>query len=445
MNNRKLAILITLIVSPMILSNTVNPARSQENKTVNVLKIEGEINNHKESIITKFIDKSNQESHKAMIILLNTLGGSGKSMMNIIEDIKKSKTPIITYVHPQGGRASSAGTYIAMSSDLIAMSPSTSIGACEPILGYDSSGQIIKAPEKIRNFYASYMRSLAEESGRNITIAEKFVTENLSLTTEEALQLGVSDLKASSLEELIKKADDLKTVGNDPTTLNLENAQIENFEKSLSDRVLEVITEPTINYLLFILGIFGLVFGFLSPGWYLPETFGTIALLLAIIGYGYISFQIVGLIFIFISILFFYAELETSTFGFFTAAGLISFFFGSMFLFRGSEDLKRFVSREWYINFRYLVITISILTGAFFVFGVAKIIESKKLKVATGSEQMIGMKGIANEDLDPFGKVKIHGEIWKAKPENGKHIKKHSEVKVIDRDELTLIVKKINS
>lgn len=173
MNNRRLAILITIIIIPIVLSNTISPVRSQQNKTINILKIEGEINNHKESIITQAIDKSNQESHEALIILLDTPGGSGKSMMNIIENIKKSQTPIITYVHPQGGRAASAGTYIAMSTDSIAMSPSTSIGACEPILGYDSSGQINKAPEKIRNFYASYMRTLAEETGRNVTIAEK--------------------------------------------------------------------------------------------------------------------------------------------------------------------------------------------------------------------------------------------------------------------------------
>ncbi len=443
MENKKIISALFLTITILLVINA-EPIRTENKKTeVYLVEVEGEINKLKADIISRSLNQAMKNNYEAIIILMDTPGGSGQAMMDIIKEIESTQIPVITYVHPAGAKAASAGTYISMASDIIAMSPSTSIGACEPILGYDSTGNIIKAPEKIKNFYTSYMKSLAESNGRNVTIAEKFVTENLSLTQEEALQLGIIDLKASSVESLLGKLDGFQIKGEGSQPLNFENAETERYEKSITDQVLNVISEPTVNYILLIVGIFGLAFGFLSPGWHVPEVIGSISLLLAIIGSSYLSFQIIGYILILASIAFFVIELETPTFGLFTAAGVLTFILGSLLLFRVSDDPTRIVSREWYVNFRYIIITVALLTASFFVFGIAKVIQSKKLRPSTGGEQMIGMEGIVDKELNPIGQIKIHGELWKAKAKNQENIGEGSKIKVVDRENLLLLVKKV--
>ncbi len=419
-----------------------------EENQVYLIKIKAEINPSTERVFEDAIKEATQENASALIIQLDTPGGAGDSMMRIIQLIDQSQIPVIIYVAPQGAIAASAGTFISMGAHLVVMAPGTSIGACEPIIGYDpTTGSIQEAPEKYIRFYAGVMRSLAESHGRNAELAEKFVSENLTLTADEALKAGMIDLIARDITDLLEKTEGMETRGpvfGEVATLHLSGSAIVEIELRLTEKILAVITNPNIAYLLMMVGIYGLIFGFLSPGWHVPETIGTICLILAVIAFGYVNLNTGGIILILAAFIFFVIEVATPTFGLFTAAGIFCLFFGSLMLFSlGISDtggIERFVSRDWYVQFRYMVITLAAFSALFFGFGMYKAIRLRLTKPKTGGEEMLGLVGVAIEDLDPEGLIRIRGERWKAEAKT--KIKKHEKVKVTDRKGLLLIVEK---
>ncbi|KYK38452.1 MAG: nodulation protein NfeD [Theionarchaea archaeon] len=431
----------------MVILLMLTQCRAEQNQ-VYLIKIRAEINPSTERVFEDAIKEASSEGASALIIQLDTPGGAGDSMMNIIKLIDQSQVPVIVYVAPQGAIAASAGTFISMGAHLVVMAPGTSIGACEPIIGYDpTTGQIQEAPEKYIKFYAGVMRSLAESHGRDAELAEEFVTENLTLTAEEALDAGIIDLIALDMYELLDKADGMETRGpvfGEVITLSLRDSEIVELELGLIEKILSVITSPNIAYLLMMVGIYGLIFGFLSPGWHVPETIGAVCLILAIIAFGYVSLNVGGIILIIAAFILFAIEAATPTFGLFAFSGGVCLFFGSLMLFRVGmgqpETIERFVSREWYVQFRYLAIAVTVITAAFFSFALYKAIRLRMTKPKTGGEELMGLVGVADEDLDPEGQIKIRGERWRAE---AKHkIKKGEKVKVIDRKGLLLIVEK---
>jgi len=421
--------------------------RAEQNQ-VYLIKVKAEINPSTERIFEDAINEATSEDASALIVQLDTPGGAGDSMMRIIQLIDQSLIPVIIYVAPQGAMAASAGTFISMGAHLVAMAPGTSIGACEPIIGYDpTTGQIQEAPEKYKKFYAGVMRSLAESHGRNSDLAQTFVTENLTLTAVEALEEGMIDVIALDVYEVLEKSDGMQTRGpvfGEIITLQLSGSEIVEIELGLSEKILSVITNPNIAYLLLMVGIYGLVFGFLSPGWHVPETIGAICLILAIIAFGYVTLNVGGIILILAAFTFFIIEIATPTFGLFTFAGAVCLFFGSLMLFRvGIGDagtIDRFVSREWYEQFRILIIVVTVFSALFFGFGIYKALRLRFTKPKTGGEEMLGLVGVADEDLDPEGQIKIRGERWRAEAKT--KIKKGEKVKVIDRKGLLLVVEK---
>jgi len=421
--------------------------RAEQNQ-VYLIKVKAEINPSTERIFEDAINEATSEDASALIVQLDTPGGAGDSMMRIIQLIDQSLIPVIIYVAPQGAMAASAGTFISMGAHLVAMAPGTSIGACEPIIGYDpTTGQIQEAPEKYKKFYAGVMRSLAESHGRNSDLAQTFVTENLTLTAVEALEEGMIDVIALDVYEVLEKSDGMQTRGpvfGEIITLQLSGSEIVEIELGLSEKILSVITNPNIAYLLLMVGIYGLVFGFLSPGWHVPETIGAICLILAIIAFGYVTLNVGGIILILAAFTFFIIEIATPTFGLFTFAGAVCLFFGSLMLFRvGIGDagtIDRFVSREWYEQFRILIIVVTVFSALFFGFGIYKALRLRFTKPKTGGEEMLGLVGVADEGLDPEGQIKIRGERWRAEAKT--KIKKGEKVKVIDRKGLLLVVEK---
>ena len=434
-----------LLIIPLLI---ICSCKAQHNE-VYLIKISAEINPSSERVFEKAIEEAGMHNASALIVQLDTPGGAGDSMMQIIQFIDLSPVPVIIYVAPQGAMAASAGTFISMGSHLVAMAPGTSIGACEPIIGYDpTSGTIQEAPDKFKKFYAGVMRSLAESHGRNAELAETFVTENLTLTAEEALTEGMIDVVASDLQELLEKAHGMQTRGEvmgEPVLLQLENADIVEIEMGLIEQILSVITNPNIAYLLMMVGIYGIIFGFLSPGWHVPETVGAICLLLAIVAFGYINLNIGGIILIIAAFVFFIIEAVTPTFGLYTIAGAACMIFGSLMLFGSGSigeptQVDRLVSREWYEQFRYMVLIVAGASAAFFSFAMYKAIQLRMTRPKTGGDELLDMVGVADEDLDPAGQIRIRGERWKA--EAKEKIKKGEKVKVIDRRGLLLFVEK---
>ncbi|AEC51014.1 nfeD protein [Pyrococcus sp. NA2] len=425
-------VLLTLVASPSLASNVVY-----------VAQIRGQITSYTYDQFDRYITIAEENNARAIIIELDTPGGRADAMMNIIQRIQQAKVPVIVFVYPPGAIAASAGTYIALGSHLIAMAPGTSIGACRPILGYAQNGSIIQAPPKIVNHYIAYIKSLAQESGRNVTIAEKFITEDLSLTPEEALKYGVIEVIARDVNELLEKANGMKTkipVNGKYVTLNFTNVEVKYINPSFKDKLITYITDPNVAYLLLTLGIWALIIGFLTPGWHVPETIGAIMVILAIIGFGYFGYNSAGILLIIVAMLFFVAEALTPTFGLFTVAGLITFIIGGILLFGGGEEYL--VRSEVFSQLRILIVVVGIILAAFFAFGMAAVIRAHRRKARTGKEEMIGLVGTVVEDLNPEGMIKVRGELWKARSKYGRKIEKGEKVRVVDMDGLTLIVVK---
>jgi membrane-bound serine protease (ClpP class) len=422
------------------------PTVGAQGGTVYVAKVDGMITGYTVDQFDRYISRAEQANAEALIIELNTPGGRADAMQAIVSRIQSSRVPVIIYVYPSGGMAASAGTYIALGSHLIAMAPGTVIGACRPILGYGQNGSIVEAPPKITNFYVAYIRELARMSGRNETLAEEFITEDRSVTPEEALKYGVIEVVATDLNDLLRKADGMETKipvdGKGKVVLRLKDARIEYIEPSFRDTVVKYITDPTIAYLLINIGMIGLIFGFLTPGWHVPETVGAILLVLGLIGLGYFGYASAGLVLIVLAMIFFIAEALTPTFGLFTVAGVITFIIGGIMLFSGGGG-EYLVTGETYSILRIAIIVMAILLGLFFLFGVAAVVRAHKRKPEAGKEELLGDVGRVMEDLDPEGVVKLHGELWKAKSRSGERIPVGEKVKVVEVDGLTLIVEKV--
>ncbi len=326
------------------------------------------------------------------------------------------------------------------------MAPGTSIGACEPILGYANNGSIIKAPEKIRNFYTAYMRSLAQESGRNQTAAVEFIQEDLSLTPEEALKAHVIEVIANDVPNLLQKANGMRTkipVGDRGyVTFNFTNAKVITLGPSITDELVNFITNPSIAYVLLNVGIIGLIFGFLTPGWHVPETIGAILLVLGLIGLGYFGYNSAGLLLIVLAMIFFIAEAFTPTFGLFAIAGTITFLLGGIMLFGNSGGVY-LVSENTYHLLRIAIVVMAILLGLFFLFGAAAVVKAHRRRPEAGKEELIGEVGRVVEDLDPEGIIKLHGELWKARSRDGRVIRVGEEVKVVEVNGLMLTVEHV--
>ena len=433
--------LVALLMLALLL-----PSVHAQSNVVYVAKVDGMITGYTVDQFDRYLSEAERNNAEAIIIELNTQGGRADAMQAIVTRIQNAKVPVIIYVHPSGGMAASAGTYIALGSHLIAMTPGTVIGACRPILGYGQNGSIVEAPPKVTNFYVAYIRELAKMSGRNETLAEEFITKDRSVTPEEALKYGVIEVIATNVDELLQKADGMETkipvAGKGKVTLHLKNARLVYIEPSFRDTVVKYITDPTIAYLLLNLGFIGLIFGFLTPGWHVPETVGAIMLVLGLIGLGYFGYSSAALILIVLAMIFFIAEALTPTFGLFTVAGVITFILGGIMLFSGNGG-EYLVTGETYSILRIAIIVMAILLGLFFLFGAATVVKAHRKKPEAGREELVGEVGKVVEDLDPEGVVKLHGELWKAESKDGKRIPVGEKIRVAEVKGLTLIVERI--
>lgn len=369
-----------------------------------------------------------------VLITLDTPGGLLSSTRKIVQEILSSKIPVICFVYPSGAQCASAGTFIALSAHILAMAPATNIGACHPVtLGGNEKDS--KIEEKVVNDTVSFIKTISKYRNRNEKWAERAVRESLSSTEAEALKEKVIDLIAKDIKELLEKIDGKEV--ETPTgkvRIKTKNAKIEEPKISLKERILQFISDPNISYLLLIIGIWGIILEFSHPGLGIPGIVGTIALILAFFGLHTLPINIAGLILIMLSFIFFVLEAITPTFGLFLISGIVTFILGSLMLFKPFSQIK--------IPLNY-ILSISILTGIFVWFIIWFTWKTKKRKVLTGKEGMIGLSGKAITDLNPYGTVFVHGEYWKAKS-TGQIIPKYSNIKVVEIDGLTLIVEREN-
>ncbi len=393
--------------------------------------VKGEINQGT-AILVDYAFKKAEEIHAdAILIVIDTPGGLLSATKEIVSDILNSDIPVITYVYPSGAFSASAGSFILIAGNIAAMANGTSVGAATPYV----SGFPPKIENKTVNYIASYAKSIAEMRGRPADVIEKFVTEGLSLSAEEAYKKGVIDVLADSPNELFEKINGWTVnVKGRKIKLDFGTVEIVNVKKPLKSRIYEILSNPMVAFVLLILGIYCLIFGLMTPGFGM-EVFGTICLILALFGLGAISINAFAVILILLGILLLVLELLTPTLGILGIASVICMTLGCIMLFR--EPL---MPKEFYRYFLMFVGGISLGIATIMTFVIIKVAQLKRIKKKVGGEAMIGEVGEVMEFKEGKGLVKVRGEIWRCVSEDD--LKKGDEVVVVGREGLTLFVKK---
>jgi membrane-bound serine protease (ClpP class) len=443
LSSKALAAFQILVLSIGIFG-AIGAAQVPPSNPVLVVNIDGAISVAAARQLARAIDQARKESATAIIIRLDTPGGLVSAMRDIIQDMIAAPVPIIVYVAPSGAHAASAGTFIVYASHLAAMAPGTSLGAATPI----QMGGLPGAPQqkdekkgnepttterKAINDVVALLRSLAQLRGRDLDFAEKAVREAATLTAEDARKQGVIEIVAGSVNDLLAQADGRKvTVGGEEHTLSTRNAMVTVVEPDWRTKLLGVIADPNIVFILLLVGVYGLLFEFWNPGALVPGVLGGICLLLALIALSVLPVQYGALGLLLLGIALMVGEAFTPGIGVLGLGGLVAFLVGSFFLFEQEGSTIDFgVSIPIIIG---AAITTAGLT--FVIIGAA--MKARQHKTVTGWEQMIGNHGTVVDWQADRGDIRIHGESWSARSD--KELKSGDSVRVTRREGLTLIV-----
>lgn len=425
------AIIIFLFISAMLI---IPFSSSIGNKPVVVVKLDGVINVATLELVKEGMNDARGMNATAIVLLLDTPGGMLDATFDIIELIRQSSIPVISFVYPAGATAWSAGTFIILSSHVAAMAPYSILGACQPRVY--PSGELVDDP-KLINSLTKFLEQKAEMHDRNATIAARFVKENLNIGAEDAKNYNVIEKLASTVEELLNGVDgiNVEVAERGNVTIQTKNAEIHYFGPSIRVRALRVLSDPNIAYLLFILGVWGLIFGFFTAG-FEGEIVGGILLILGLIGLGFYIDLFVAILLILGGVLVF-VEMREPGLEFFGPAGVVCLLVGSLLLLR-FDPARWLISPEWYWPFLIIVILLVAILAGFSVLILYKLFKSAKkrptvLEFVGGVAQTIDEIGPKKE-----GFVRFHGEYWKARSET--LIKPSQKVKIIAKDGLMLIV-----
>ncbi len=423
----KAAALLLLLVALALLP--CSPLGAEPVPEVWVLDVRGAITRGTADYLTSRLERA--EGVEAVVIRLDTPGGLVEATLDIVRAFSAAEVPVIVYVGPEGSIAASAGALLLVGSHVAVMAPGTTTGAAMPVRLDPLTGTPDAADEKTVKFLAGYVRNLAEERGRPPDIAEAFVTENLTLGTDEALGLGIIDAVAQDLPSLLAAVDGQEVSLKGRTTV-LETAGAKAVEKppSAVERFNEAIGDPQVAYLLLIGGVMGLYLGALAPGTFVPETLGALSLLLGIYGLGLFSKSVVGLALLLLGVGLITAEIFTPTVGILGVGGVVSLALGAFLL--PEEPL---LPTAWYGSFRVTVLATATGLGIVALALVAGVIRSRRRRRAPSLGE-----GRVVKRLDPVGMIRYRGELWRART-TGAPIDEGRKVLVVAREGLTLLVR----
>ena len=432
LKHRFIFTLIFLVLSTYMLSRVLPVFSDEPKKNVMVITVDGVINPVSAEFIQKSIHKANDKKYEALVIELDTPGGLDASMRSIVKEMIGSEVPVIVFVSPSGSRAASAGAFITLAAHIAAMSPGTNIGAAHPV---GVGGKMDKTmAEKATNDAVAYIKSLAEKSGRNVQWAEDAVRKSISSTETEALQLKVIDLITKDINSLLADIDGKKvrTVSGEKI-LSTRNASVVREELGLRHRILNLISDPNVAYILMLLGFYGLFFELTNPGSLFPGVIGGICLILAFYAFQTLPVNYAGLLLIILAIILFILEIKIISHGVLTIGGIVAMTIGSLMLFESPAPFMKLSLA--------VILPAVVMTTLFFTILIGLAYKAYKRKPITGSEGLLGSYGIAATDITrEGGRVTIHGERWSSYSEDA--IDKGKRIIVEEVSGLKLKVKK---
>jgi membrane-bound serine protease (ClpP class) len=360
-----------------------------------------------EEYITRGLDKAKADKFDAVLIELRTPGGILDSTRSIIEKILASDVPVIVYVTPSGGYAASAGFFILQSADVAAMAPGTNTGAAHPVLGYGIKvDDVMKS--KMENDAAAFMRSVVSKRGRNVEAAESAVRESKSFTEQEAVDKKIIDIVAKDSDDLIKQLEgrEITRFNGTKVKLHFKETKIVAFDVTLRQRVLGVLMNPSVTFLIFAIGMMLIYFEFNHPGTIVPGVVGVILVLLSIFALNILPTRFGALALIIGAFVMFALEVKYTSHGLLGVGGTVMMVIGAMLLVDGPIPQMRIgLWTALAVSVPLSLITIFLMTIAYRAF---------HNKVITGAQGMIGLVGEARTSLAPHGKIFVNGELWNA-------------------------------
>ena len=395
------------------------------------MEIEGTIGAVTDDRIEDAIERAEKESASLLVIYLDTPGGFTKPTWSITKRFLNSPVPVCIYIGPSGARAGSAGVYMTYAAHFAAMAPSTNIGAAHPVAG---GGQQIDSimNEKITNDAVAQIKAFAEKRKRNVTWAEQAVRQSVSITDREALDSNVIDLRAENYDDLIRQINGRETeTPSGKVVMNLTNARTETVEISFAYKILDLLTQPDIAFILFSIGGLGIVLELYNPGAILPGVVGVISLILAFYSFQTLPINYAGAALILLAIVLFIAEIKVVSHGLLTVGGVIALFLGGLMLVDTVDPALR-ISKS-------VLITVSLTIGGLVLIAFYLVYKARLSKPFTGQSALIGR----TRKMHSEGYVYLEGGLWKVATSDTVAV--GDTVEVIEVDKLTLKVRKISS
>ena len=403
------------------------PAGADEGRVVRAIHFSAEVNPVTADYLVGEIHRASRDHVAAIVLLVDTPGGLTTSMDKITQAELGAKVPVIVYVWPSGGTAASAGVFIAEAADVLAMAPETNIGSSTPI---DSSGNNIQSDlrRKEINHYAAKLRGFAASHGRNGAWADAAVRRAANVTATEALRIHVIDTIAPTLPALLAKLDGTKTKPKG-FVLHTAGAQIENVHLSLFSRILNVLIDPNLLFLLFFAGIAGIGFEVFHPGVVLPGALGAVSLILALFGLSVLPTSWGGIVLILLAVALFVIDAHVVSHGALTVAGMVSLVVGGLLLFHNAPS-------RYHVSLS-LLITVAVVIGGAWAFALGKAVQVRRRPVTVGVHELVGAPAVVRQD----GYVAVRGELWRARSLDGRPLRPGDSVRVEDVDGLVLGVR----
>lgn len=378
---------------------------------VHVLVIDGVINALTARYLEQGLRGADRAHAVAVVLQLNTPGGLETSMREMMQVILASPVPVIVFVAPAGARAASAGMFVMLAGHVAAMAPATNVGAAHPI-GLGAQRDSV-ALEKVVNDAAALARSIAAERGRNADWAEKAVRESVSVGAEDAVNLNVADFIARNVEDLLGRVDGrtVRTVAGE-VTLRTAQAPLERVPMSLPTRILHILADPNIAYLLMSLGTIGLIAELYSPGMLFPGITGVICLILAFVSFGSLPINWAAVLLLLLAAGLIIADLYIEGVGLLSVGGVIAFVLGSLMLYRPIAPVSPTMP-DVRVS-RWLIMAMTAGMISFLVLVGRALIGAQRAPVTTGVEALVGRTGVAVSELRPTGTVRVNSERWRA-------------------------------